>query len=91
MYYDDALIGYGNALAIRIKIFGENHIDTGRSYYNIGIVQLRKGDFDGALISLQKVKKVYTSELGKEHPKTVQTNVQIDFCQKRMDQSKKPI
>ena len=81
--YDDALIGYGKALAIRIKIFGENHIDIGRSYYNIGIAQSLKGDFNGALISLQKVKKVYSSELGK--------NVQIDFCQKRMDQSKKPI
>ena len=90
--YDDALIGYGKALEIRLKIFGENHIDTGRSYYNIGAVsQLNKGDYDGALTSLQKAKAIFTRELGEEHPHTVLANVNIDFCEKCMDQTNKAV
>jgi len=49
--------------------------------YNIGLPQLKKGDCDGALISLQKTKAIYTHELGAEHPKTVQTNVYLDLNQ----------
>ena len=34
--------------------------------------------YDGALISLQKVKTIYTRELGVKHPRTVQANAFID-------------
>ena len=88
--YDDAFIGYGKALAIRKKMFGENHIDIGRSYYNIGVVnQLKKGDYDGALVSLQKAKAIYTCQFGVEHPETVKTNAAIAFCQQSMNRRKK--
>ena len=53
-------IGFGKALAIRMKIFGEGHIGTGQSYYKIGFAKKNKGDYSGALISLQKTKSIYT-------------------------------
>ena len=84
--YDDAYIGFGKALAIRMKIFGENHIGIGRSYYSIGLVQIEKGDYEGAMISLEKAKAIYTRELGVEHPQTVKTNVQIDKSQQLLQQ-----
>eukprot|EP00590_Aulacoseira_subarctica_P000434 CAMPEP_0172435382 /NCGR_PEP_ID=MMETSP1064-20121228/71146_1 /TAXON_ID=202472 /ORGANISM="Aulacoseira subarctica , Strain CCAP 1002/5" /LENGTH=252 /DNA_ID=CAMNT_0013183691 /DNA_START=41 /DNA_END=799 /DNA_ORIENTATION=- len=89
--YDDAYIGYGKALAIRLELFGENHMEIGQSYYNIDLAQFEKGDYDGVLVSLQKAKAIYTRELGVEHPRTVQRNVCIDFCQKRMNPSKKNV
>ena len=44
--YDDAFIGYGKALAIRIKLFGEHHLTTADSYGNIGLNMKRKADLD---------------------------------------------
>jgi len=45
-----------------MKIFGEYHIQTGRSYHNIGVTLIKKGDNEGALISLQKAQAIFTRE-----------------------------
>ena len=89
--YDDAIIEYGKALAIRMKIFGENHLKTAISYYNIGAAQLNTGDYGGSLISLEKAKTIYTCELGVEHPETVQANACIDVCQRYIDHSNEAV
>ena len=39
---DDALIGYGKALAIHTKLFGENHNVTAQSHHNIGLALFKK-------------------------------------------------
>jgi len=43
------------------------------------------------LISLEKAKAIFTRELGAEHQRSVQTNINIDICQQRMDQSNEAV
>ena len=66
-------------------------MDIGLSYYHIGAVKFGKGDHDGALISFEKAKAIFTRELGLEHPRTVQTKACIDSCKQRMDPNNKAV
>jgi len=76
--YDDALIGYGKALAIRMKVFGEHHIDAAYSYFNIGLVMKKKPDSVQALTYFRKANAIYARELGAEDPHTIDTKGHID-------------
>jgi hypothetical protein len=40
--YESAVESYQHALQIRLKLYGEDHLDTAKSYENIQLVQDRK-------------------------------------------------
>ena len=57
--------------------FGKEHLDTARSYYNIGSVYADLGDYDKALDCLKQALDIYEKVLGKENFKTVNTYHEI--------------
>lgn len=65
--YDDALIGIGKALAIRLRVLGENHVNVGTSYFHIAVVLEKKGQYDEALASIRKANAINKRELGEGH------------------------
>ena len=52
--FTSALQSHQRALAIRIKLFGEEHKSTADSYSQLGVTQHKMGDFTSALQSHQR-------------------------------------
>ena len=52
--YKAALQSEQHALAIRIKLFGEEHESTADSYFNLGVTQPKMKDYKAALQSHQR-------------------------------------
>ena len=53
--YSAALQSEQRALAIRIKLFGEEHESTADSYRELGVTQYNMHDYSAALQSEQRV------------------------------------
>jgi hypothetical protein len=51
-YYDDAILYYKKSLKIKLSIFGDNHLETGLLYNNIGIYYKSKLIFFKSIIQL---------------------------------------
>ena len=47
--YTSALHSHQRALAIRIKLFGEEHESTADSYWDLGVIQYEMDDYTSAL------------------------------------------
>ena len=65
--YAQALEFYNKALAIRLKVLGENHPDTATSYNNIGIVYDSQGNYAKALEYHNKALEIRLNVLGENH------------------------
>ena len=65
-----ALQSHQRALEIRVKVLGEEHPDTAKSYFNLGITQHASGDFLSALQSKQRALEIRVKFFGEEHPDT---------------------
>jgi tetratricopeptide (TPR) repeat protein len=83
--YDDALIGYGKALSIRLRLLGENHTETATSYYNIGLVLANKDQFDQALENFRKAYAIYKEAFGENNKKTLDASKIIDLVSVRQE------
>ena len=59
--YKSALQSYQQALQIRFKLLGENHVNTAESYHEIGVTQHEIKDYKSALQSYQKQKAFQTT------------------------------
>ena len=90
--YEISLEYSNKVLQIQQKILGENHKETGLSYYNIGVLfylrmKLKHKDGESqkylceqAHIYLSKAVKIYTENLGKNHPTTMDAQDALDEC-----------
>ena len=68
--YTKALECHNKALAIRLKVLGENHPDTATSYNNIGAVYYNQGNYAKALEYYNKALAIELKVLGETHPST---------------------
>ena len=68
--YLEAVESNKRALDIRLKVFGEEHLETARSYQTLGITQHSLGDFVSALESKKRALDITLKVLGEEHPET---------------------
>jgi len=84
--YDDALIGYGKALSIRLRVLGENSYDVNVSHHSIGQVLKFKGQNEQALESFRKAQLIFLNEVGEDHVNTIVCNKSINrVLQKRKE------
>ena len=65
--FNAALDSEKRALNFRLKLFGEEHVDTAYSYHNIGTTQHLLGDFNEALDSKQHALDIRLKLFGEEH------------------------
>ena len=68
--YAQALEFYNKALAIQLKVLGENHAATATSYNNIGLVYAAQGNYAKALEYYEKAQGILRKVYGENHPNT---------------------
>ena len=68
--YKAALYSHKRALAIRIKLFGEEHESTADSYRELGVTQHQILDYKAALQSHQRALDMHIKLFGKENQST---------------------
>ena len=68
--YSAALQSHQRALAIRIKLFGEEHESTADSYRQLGVTQHNMHDYNAALQSLQHALAIRIKLFGEDHEST---------------------
>ena len=68
--YGEALEVSRKALAIRLRIFGEDHPDTANSYSMTASALCREGDYDAALELDRRALAAYLRVFGENHPRT---------------------
>ena len=65
--YKAALQSHQRALAIRIKLFGEEHESTADSYRQLGVTEHAMHDYKAALQSHQRALAIRIKLFGEEH------------------------
>ena len=71
--YSVALQSHQHALAIRIKLFGEDHESTADSYEALGVTQNNMHDYSAALQSHQRALGIRLKLFGEEHGNTAES------------------
>ncbi|MCK4827623.1 tetratricopeptide repeat protein [bacterium] len=66
--YERALEYYKKSLAIRLRVFGEQHPDVAESYTGVGEVYSIKGEYEKALEYYKKGLAITLKLYGEEHP-----------------------
>jgi tetratricopeptide (TPR) repeat protein len=69
-YLDDALVEFRKALAIHLKVHGDQHPSTAISYNNIGSVLKSQGNYEDALVEYRKALAIKLQVYGDQHPDT---------------------
>ena len=78
------------ALAIRIKLFGEEHESAADSYRELGVTQNNMHDYSAALQSHQRALAICIKLFGEEHAKTVHSYTCLKITQNvQRDKDKK--
>ncbi len=65
--FDQAMKYFKDSLDIRLNIYGQNNLDTFKSYHNIGVTYIRMKEPKKALLYLKKSKKIINSLGIKDH------------------------
>ena len=68
--YSAALQSHQNALAIGIKLLGEDHKSTADSYRELGVTQYNMYDYRAALQSHQRALTIRLKLFGEDHKRT---------------------
>ena len=69
------------ALAIRIKLFGEEHESTADSYKTLGVTQHQMHDYNAALQSHQRTLAICIKLFGEDHERTAQCYMHVKVTQ----------
>ena len=70
-----------HALAIRIKLFGEDHESTTDSYRQLGVTQNNMHDYNAALQSQQRALPSRVKLFGKDHESTANSYTCLKITQ----------
>ena len=71
-------------MAIRIKVFGEEHERTADSYRQLGLTQYEMHDYPSALQSHQRALAIRIKVFGEEHKRTADSYRQLGVTQTNM-------
>ena len=82
--YKATLQSKQRALAIRIKLFGEEHESTADSYRTLGVTQHEMKDYKAALQSEQRALAIRIKLFGEEHESTAETRSKISISNLRL-------
>ena len=79
--YTSALQSQQRALAIRIKLFGEEHESTADSYRTLGVTEAIMHDYTSALQSQQRALPSRVKLFGKDHESTANSYTCLKITQ----------
>ena len=87
--YKAALQSHQRALAIRIKLFGEEHESTADSYRKLGVTQHQMHGYHAALQSNQRALALCMKLFGEEHERTAHCNRHVKVAQELICKDRK--
>ena len=76
-------------LAIRIKLFGEEHESTADSYRQLGVTQHQMHDYNAALQSYQRALAICMKLFGEDHERTAQCYMHVKVAQELLCKDRK--
>ena len=82
--YKSALESQQHALHITLKLFGQDHSDTAKSYETIGDTQSEIEDYISTLDAYQQALQIRLKLYGKNHPDTAKSYDDIELVYARM-------
>ncbi|ABX07916.1 Tetratricopeptide TPR_2 repeat protein (plasmid) [Herpetosiphon aurantiacus DSM 785] len=71
--YKASFMYHQKALAIRKKIFGDNHVNTAKSLNMLGMLCRKMANFNMAKEFYEQALEIYQRDLGDDHPTTLST------------------
>ena len=87
--YKAALQSDHRALAIRIKLFGEEHESTADSYRQLGVTQHQMHDYNAAVQSYQRALAICMKLFGEDHERTAQCYMHVKVTQELLCKDRK--
>ena len=84
-----ALQCHQRALAIRIKLFGEEHESTADSYRELGVTQYQMHDYNTALQSYERALAICMKLFGEDHERTAHCYVHVKVTQELLSKDRK--
>ena len=87
--YKAALQSHQRALAIRIKLFGEEHESTADSYRGLGVTQHQMHDYQAALQSHQRALAIRINLFGEGHESTADSCMHVKTTQELICKDRK--
>jgi len=82
--YPSALMHFKESLAIHEKVLGKKHIETARSYIDVGYIYEKMEDYPKALEYFQKALSIQENELGEKHTDTIMSYGNLSFIYQKM-------
>ena len=77
------------ALAIHIKLFGEEHKSTAESYRELGVTQHEMHDFEAAFQSHQRALAIRIKLFGEQHESTAESFMHVKVTQEMICKDRK--
>ena len=87
--YKAALQSHHRALAIRIKLFGEEHESAANSYTSLGVTQHEMHDYKAALQSNQRALAIRIKLFRQEHESTTESYMHVKVTQEMVCKDRK--
>ena len=87
--YKAALQSHQRALAIRIKLFGEEHESTADSYRELGVTQYQMHDYNTALQSYERALAICMKLFGEDHERTAHCYMHVKVTQELLCKDRK--
>ena len=89
--YQESLEYYGQALDIRVQVFGREHPLVAGTHNNMGEVYRNQGKYEEALQMYEKAQEVYLAVYGRDHLATATTYMNQGVVYERMGQYDKAL
>ena len=87
--YKAALQSHQRALAIRIKLFGEEHESTADSYTSLGLTQQAMQEYQAALQSHQSALAIRIKLFGEQHESTGDSYMHVRVTKEMISKDRK--
>ena len=69
------------ALDIRVKLFGEEHLDTAKIFHYLGVTQCALGNLSSSLQSLRRALDIRVKHFKEEYSDTTESNFHLGVTQ----------
>jgi len=87
--YQKAINYHEKALAIDLKVYGEQHPDVANRYNNLGLAWYSLGEYQKAIDYYEKAKAILLKVFGEQHPHTQSVKSNLESLKKNITSSKK--
>lgn len=87
--HDSALLCYQQSLDIRVKKYGEGHVNVAQSYTSFGYSCYQHGDIAKGVELFEKGVNIMSKQLNSDHPKVIKAKEVLEQMKQKLDEQQK--